>query len=380
MTISQKTLLSFIQSYFATLGLAEEAAAFFTAQRFDTGLVLCLPDVCLLPSNKPETSRSKQTHIHVTGDNRYFFFPAPEIDAATESSSDRKQPAVLSKANVQHMTDRTLHTFSSMENCDTFFMKKIAYRMTQDAQVQISKVRQDDREFIRLRKALYTHDLLIFLKYKNSDRLFAVGIPAEFYQGSYELPQEGLLKHLESPGSVTVKSALKEVSDSVDAGAMITGAEAISDSIYQQLVNEADGDISPAEYAAEKYSPPAAERSVSSDRPATNPRLGKAAIKRSGYKCIFSTDAEPHKTFLKPDGTPYLEVHHLIPLKQQPAFEYKLDTMANLIPLCPLCHRRLHHGCRADVDEMLTQLYEERHEILKQYHLSITLKQLKSFY
>lgn len=380
MTINQKTLLPFIQDYFATLGLKEEAASFFTGQRFHAGLVLCLPDVCLLPANKPEFSRSKQTHIHVTGENRYFFFPAGEIDAATESSADRKQPAAISKANVQHMSSRSLNAFASMDNCDTFFMKKIAYRMTQDSQVQISKIRQDGREFISLRKALYTHDLLIFLKYKDTDKIFAVGIPAEFYQDSYELPQEGLLEHLESPGNIAVKNALKEVSDSMDDGAMITSADAISDSIYQQLVNEADADDTQSGYTAEEYTAPAAENSVSSSRPATNPRLGKAVIRQYGYKCIFSSDAHPHGTFQKSDGTPYMEVHHLIPLEQQRRFTYKLDTRANLVPVCPLCHRRLHYGCREDVDQMLTQLYRERHDLLELSGLPVTLEQLKSYY
>jgi hypothetical protein len=39
------------------------------------------------------------------------------------------------------------------------------------------------------------------------------------------------------------------------------------------------------------------------------------------------------------DGTPYLEVHHKIPLAQQGK-----DEVANATALCPNCHRRLHFG------------------------------------
>ncbi len=39
------------------------------------------------------------------------------------------------------------------------------------------------------------------------------------------------------------------------------------------------------------------------------------------------------------DGTPYLEVHHRVPLAQGGE-----DTVENAIALCPNCHRQRHHG------------------------------------
>lgn len=39
------------------------------------------------------------------------------------------------------------------------------------------------------------------------------------------------------------------------------------------------------------------------------------------------------------DGTPFLEVHHRIPLAENGD-----DTVANAIALCPNCHREAHHG------------------------------------
>ncbi|WP_256325004.1 HNH endonuclease signature motif containing protein [Nitrosomonas sp. Nm132] len=41
----------------------------------------------------------------------------------------------------------------------------------------------------------------------------------------------------------------------------------------------------------------------------------------------------------KHDGSPYLEVHHKIPL----AFGGE-DTVVNAIALCPNCHREAHYG------------------------------------
>jgi 5-methylcytosine-specific restriction protein A len=41
----------------------------------------------------------------------------------------------------------------------------------------------------------------------------------------------------------------------------------------------------------------------------------------------------------KSDGTPYLEVHHNIPLS-----EHGTDTLENVVALCPNCHRKVHFG------------------------------------
>jgi 5-methylcytosine-specific restriction protein A len=46
--------------------------------------------------------------------------------------------------------------------------------------------------------------------------------------------------------------------------------------------------------------------------------------------------------FLREDGTPYLEVHHVKWLAQGGS-----DTVSNAVALCPNCHRQLHHGAGA---------------------------------
>ena len=43
--------------------------------------------------------------------------------------------------------------------------------------------------------------------------------------------------------------------------------------------------------------------------------------------------------FKLPDGTPFLEVHHVIPLAKRGE-----DTIENTIALCPNCHRGAHYG------------------------------------
>ena len=50
--ITNDNLLTFIHDYFSSIGLKREAKSFSTDDKFDNGIILCLPDVCLLPKNK----------------------------------------------------------------------------------------------------------------------------------------------------------------------------------------------------------------------------------------------------------------------------------------------------------------------------------------
>lgn len=59
---------------------------------------------------------------------------------------------------------------------------------------------------------------------------------------------------------------------------------------------------------------------------------------------------------------PYMESHHAIPIHLQGRFSYSLDVYANLICLCPVCHRKIHYGLRDERREMLYEIYEKRHE------------------
>jgi len=60
-------------------------------------------------------------------------------------------------------------------------------------------------------------------------------------------------------------------------------------------------------------------------------------LKRANGKCERCKNPAPF--IRKSDLTPYLEVHHLIPLS-----EGGDDTVNNAVALCPNCHRELHFG------------------------------------
>ena len=103
--------------------------------------------------------------------------------------------------------------------------------------------------------------------------------------------------------------------------------------------------------------------------------VGKNALKNSGYSCFVDAD---HDTFLTDEGLPYMEAHHLIPFKFQKDFKYSLQVQANVVCLCPQCHRKLHYG--KDRNELLKILYEDRKEALKKCGIGITFDKLLEYY
>lgn len=100
------------------------------------------------------------------------------------------------------------------------------------------------------------------------------------------------------------------------------------------------------------------------------------ALNHANYKCEVDED---HKCFLRKDGeTPYTEAHHLVPLSFQDDFEYSLDIEENIVSLCSNCHNEIHYGYNAK--NIISQLYEERKDLLKGKGIDITLEKLLSYY
>ncbi|MGE6148992.1 HNH endonuclease [Aeromonas media] len=59
-------------------------------------------------------------------------------------------------------------------------------------------------------------------------------------------------------------------------------------------------------------------------------------IQQADGRCEFCECSAP---FLKEDGQPYLEIHHVTPLAEGGS-----DRVSNTVALCPNCHRRMHHS------------------------------------
>lgn len=89
------------------------------------------------------------------------------------------------------------------------------------------------------------------------------------------------------------------------------------------------------------FAPLKIQRSTSSPKGAKERALQTYVFGRAAGKCELCNSAAP---FLTPDGTPYLELHHLRSRSQGGQ-----DTKVNLVALCPNCHRKM-HICGTDSD------------------------------
>ena len=82
-------------------------------------------------------------------------------------------------------------------------------------------------------------------------------------------------------------------------------------------------------------------------------------IVAADYKCEIDRN---HSSFIaEATRKPYMEGHHVIPLSKQPSFpSLSLDVYANIICLCPVCHRRIHLGLKEDRGMLMNKIYDER--------------------
>lgn len=94
------------------------------------------------------------------------------------------------------------------------------------------------------------------------------------------------------------------------------------------------------------------------------------AIESVGYQCEFDSS---HSTFIaKSSGHPYMEGHHALPMKYQDKFDHSLDVYANVICLCPICHRLLHYGMDNQKEKVVNKIYYDRSDRLAVSGLKIS--------
>jgi hypothetical protein len=71
-----------------------------------------------------------------------------------------------------------------------------------------------------------------------------------------------------------------------------------------------------------------------------DPRVVAFTQRRANGFCELCTEIAPFK---RPDGSPYLEAHHVVPLADNGP-----DTPENCAGVCPNCHRALHSALNKD--------------------------------
>ncbi|MCR5150574.1 MAG: hypothetical protein K6B52_05065 [Clostridiales bacterium] len=88
------------------------------------------------------------------------------------------------------------------------------------------------------------------------------------------------------------------------------------------------------------------------------------ALEGADYCCEHNHE---HHTFISQStGREYMEGHHLIPLRFQKEFENSIDVYANIVCLCPVCHRMMHSGIKSNRKYAAEKIYYERnHRFIK---------------
>lgn len=96
------------------------------------------------------------------------------------------------------------------------------------------------------------------------------------------------------------------------------------------------------------------------------------SLEGAGYCCEHNAE---HKTFVaKSTNHAYMEGHHLIPMKHQDNFDCSIDVYANIVCLCPVCHKLLHYGQTKEKSIVAEGLYEKRQARLIQSGIDISKK------
>lgn len=94
------------------------------------------------------------------------------------------------------------------------------------------------------------------------------------------------------------------------------------------------------------------------------------SLEGAGYCCEHNAK---HQTFIaKATNHAYMEGHHLIPMKFQDNFECSIDVYANIVCLCPICHKLLHYGQTKEKSYVAEGLYEKRQTRLIQSGIDIS--------
>lgn len=100
----------------------------------------------------------------------------------------------------------------------------------------------------------------------------------------------------------------------------------------------------------------------------------------SGYKCLLD-DIYDCRYFIGANSDKnYLESHMLIPRAFATEFDRSIELLANYIPLCPYCHKRLHSAEPQVCAEILNHLFDLRKDALTQAGIRIDINKLMTMY
>lgn len=166
-------------------------------------------------------------------------------------------------------------------------------------------------------------------------------------------------------------------------GVSLQSLAPVSEEQFQQTVLEkAQAIDNPKNLEAEEapggHPIPPKQSGKSSGGYVRNPSTAAKAIAKANFKCELDPN---HLTFIsRAKDLPYVEAHHIIPMSQQAQYKYSLDVTANIVALCPLCHKLLHHAKPEEKKSHLLQLLKLRKDKLEEKKIAVKNEKLLSYY
>ncbi|MBZ5753046.1 HNH endonuclease [Metabacillus rhizolycopersici] len=147
---------------------------------------------------------------------------------------------------------------------------------------------------------------------------------------------------------------------------------------FEKYLTENPADVSRANIEDKPKDKPN-HRSVNNKKVwSRNPKYASEVVVDADYLCEFDNQ---HKHFIsKFNGKNYVEAHHLIPMQYQEQFNNSIDIHANIVSVCLVCHKKIHHGLFEEKKEIIDKLFNSRRERLIRSGINISLKELYSYY
>lgn len=164
-------------------------------------------------------------------------------------------------------------------------------------------------------------------------------------------------------------------------GSDLMSLQAMTDSEFQSEVEESLSKPDLVDEILEIIGPeskPPLLPSIAGIRYKRDVNKSKFAIKSSGYRCEVDMLHQSFLSNVTKQG--YVEAHHLIPMAAQDIFDSSLDVTANIVALCPNCHRQIHHGIYADKIKLIKILFSKRKDQLCNKGIDIDESDLAKIY
>jgi len=372
MKLDRTNVISILIKTFHNVGI--EISSIINPENVSAVLVKKLAVSNIMQQNKSKGSRGKASHIALTTDERLLFYSEEELDKAKKDDKDTfytRMKCYVSSEDVSCLTGGRRATPCSLDLTETYTHKKIGLRKNENPQVQISKIKEDDRNFILLRKALYEGDILVVIKFKDDEKLLFLGLKSEWLSPEVELPRGIIVNPVDVADAINL-----ELEDDLIM-------EEAEDAAFQGVVNSELSEMESYEFDEDDDYPeasPGTEGNRKSSRGKASPRKTAEVIAASGFKCFFEGDGNEHFSFKKDDGLMYYEGHHLIPMSYQKDYPLKLDKKPNIVCLCVVCHSKIHHADSATKKQMIETILEDRSDKLSTSGIIVPKETIFSLY